>query len=136
MKRRLLLAYQVLTGMSDTSTGLLLVIAPAFTLRLMRLHAISTEAEVFLSYAGVFVLCVGLACLYGGWLATRTQYRAKLEVVWLLTAVTRAAVAVFVLSRIFGGQLEAGWLSVALFDGALALLQGFGLARGWLSDGE
>jgi hypothetical protein len=133
MKLRLLLGYQVLTGFSDGSTGLLLLFAPALTLRLMGLH-VAAEALPFLSYIGAFVLSVGIACLYGASLVGRHGVAAKLEVVWLLTAITRGLVAVFVVTQIVAGRLEGGWITVAFSDGGLALLQAFGLARRWLSD--
>lgn len=131
MKRRILLGYQFITGLSDTSTGVLLVFAPAFTLRLMKLHSVPSTLP-FLSYVGVFVLSVGLACLYGAMLATPPVRAEKLEVVWLLTAVTRALVALFVLSQIFSGTLESGWVTVAITDALFASVQAIGLAKGWL----
>ena len=133
MKRRLLLAYQLLTGLSDTSTGLLLIAAPAFTLHLMRLPA-PAVALPYLSYIGAFVLSVGLACLYGALLTTRHRFTAKLETVWLLTAITRGIVSLFVITKVATGALPTGWITVAISDGSLALLQIIGLARGWLSD--
>ena len=133
MKRSLLLLYQLLTGLSDTSTGILLIAAPVVTLRLMKLKA-AEDTLPFLSYIGVFVLSVGIACLYGGWLAFRNASSDRLEVVWLLTAITRGLVALFVGVKIASGALEPGWLTVAVTDGAFALLQGVGLARGWLRD--
>lgn len=134
MKRQLLVLYQMLTGGSDTATGLLLLAAPAFTLRLMRLHAPTDDATVYLSYMGAFVLSVGLVCLYGAWLAMRADTNEKLQVVWLLTAITRGVVAVFVAVKVFNGALETGWITVALSDGFYATLQLVGLARGWLND--
>ena len=131
MKRRLLLAYQILTGLSDTTTGLLLIFAPALTLHLLELHAVPA-ALPFLSYMGVFVLSVGIACFYGGVLAIHPAMAEKLEVVWLITGITRAMVAIFVLVSLFSKMLEAGWITVALTDGFIALLQFYGLARGWL----
>jgi hypothetical protein len=133
MKRHLLFGYQIVTGLSDTSTGLLLLFKPALTLRLMRLHALSNTLP-FLSYIGAFVLSVGIACLYGAWLATRSGSASKLEVVWLLTAITRGLVAIFVLTKTLTGVLEAGWMTVALSDGIFALLQAIGLSTGWLAD--
>jgi hypothetical protein len=112
---------------------LLLIVAPGLTLHLMRLHA-SPNALPFLAYIGAFVLSVGVACLYGASLATRPAFAAKLEVVWLLTAITRGIVAVFVLSQILAGTLEAGWVTVAVSDGGFAFLQAIGLAKGWLND--
>jgi hypothetical protein len=132
MKRRLLLGYQLLAGLSDASTGTLLIAAPAATLDLMRVHA-SPEALPFLSYVGVFVLAVGIACLYGAWLLTTYPVLVeKLQTVWLLTAITRGLVSAFVVAKILSGSLEPGWITVAMTDGAFALLQAFGLARGWL----
>jgi hypothetical protein len=133
VKLRLLRAYQLLTGLSDGSTGLLLLFAPALTLHLMRLH-VAAEALPFLSYIGAFVLSIGIACIYGTSLVGRHGGAAKLEVVWLLTAITRGLVSVFVVTQILAGRLEAGWMTVALSDGGLALLQAVGLAKGWLSD--
>ena len=120
-----------MTGLSDASTGLLLIAAPVLTLRLMKLN-VATESLPFLSYIGVFVLSVGIACLYGAVLARRASSADRLEVVWLLTAITRGLVAVFVVAKVASGALEPGWSTVAFTDGALALLQFIGLARGWL----
>lgn len=131
MKRRLLFLYQMFTGLSDASTGLLLLFAPALTLHLMKLHAAS-NALPFLSYIGVFVLSVGIACLYGAVLTYRPLMSEKLEVVWLLTGITRALVAVFVIVSILEKTLEKGWITVAITDGAIALLQLYGLIMGWL----
>jgi len=134
MKRGLLLVYHSLTGLSDSSTGVLLIVAPGTTLHMMRLHA-PQDALPYLSYVGVFVLSVGIACLYGGGLlATRPVLVQKLEAVWLLTAITRGLVAIFVVAKIVSGSLESGWITVALTDGAFALLQAIGLARGWLGN--
>jgi hypothetical protein len=55
-------------------------------------------------------------------------------VVWLLTAITRGLVAVFVTARLLSGSFETGWIVVALSDGTLALIQAIGLSRGWLND--
>jgi hypothetical protein len=134
MKSRLLLVYQSLTGLSDASTGVLLIVMPATTLHMMRLHA-PQDALPYLSYVGVFVLSVGIACLYGGGLLVAQPIVVqKLEAVWLLTGITRGLVAIFVLAKIFSGSLELGWIAVALTDGAIALLQAIGLARGWLGN--
>lgn len=133
--RPILFLYQLLIGASDTGTGLLLLAAPALTLHLMKLAPPAAATLPYLSYIGAFVLSTGLACFYGAWLTTRPLYAPRLEVVWLLTAITRAAVACFVLIQIFSGRLEHGWLSVALSDGAIALFQLTGLARGWLTRG-
>jgi hypothetical protein len=132
MNRRILIAYQLAIGTSDTATGALLVISPGLALGLMRLH-VPADALTFLSFIGAFVLSVGLACLYGAWVIVRRGSPCKLEVVWLLTAVTRASVAIFLISQILGHTLEAGWSTVAITDGLCVLIQAIGLRRGWLA---
>ncbi len=133
MNRSILIGYQLLIGLSDTMTGALLIVAPAFTLRLMRLHA-SADALPFLSFIGAFVLSVGLACFYGALVTIRRGTPSKVEVVWLLTAITRASVAIFVGEQILTHELEAGWLSVTVSDGACVLIQANGLRKGWLAN--
>ena len=130
MRSRILLLYQILTSLSDTSTGILLLAAPALTLRLMRLHP-DPATLPYISYIGAFVFSVGLACLYG---ATVIDRPSKLEAVWLLTAITRASVAIFVAVKVATGILEPGWINVALSDGTLALIQAVGLLKGWPGD--
>jgi vacuolar-type H+-ATPase subunit I/STV1 len=129
----MLFTYQLLTGLSDTSTGFLLIFFPYLTLSLMKVHVVPNTA-LFLSYIGVFILSVGLACLYGAALTPPPALLQKLEVVWLLTAITRGLVAAFIVWKILSGLLEPGWAAVAISDGAFALLQGIGLWRGWLTD--
>ncbi|MGA7833328.1 MAG: hypothetical protein WCA21_20435 [Terracidiphilus sp.] len=133
MNRSILIGYQLLIGLSDTMTGALLIVAPAFTLRLMRLQA-SADALPFLSFIGAFVLSIGLACLYGALVTIRRGTPSKVEVVWLLTAITRASVAIFVGEQILTHELEAGWLSVTVSDGACVLIQAIGLRKGWLAN--
>lgn len=133
MNRSILIGYQLLIGISDTLTGALLIIAPEFTLGLMRLH-VPADALPFLSFIGAFVLSVGLACLYGAFVLVRRGSPCKVEVVWLLTAITRASVAIFVVVQILAHTLEAGWLTVALSDGVCALIQAIGLRKGWLAN--
>jgi len=133
MKRSYLFAYQLLTGLSDTSTGLLLIFAPELALRLMHVQ-VPTDALPYLSYIGAFVLSVGLACFYGAILTRRILFTQKLETVWLLTAITRGCVAAFVLANVLPGHLAPAWLTVAATDGLFSLFQAVGLWRGWLND--
>ena len=138
MRRSLLVGYQLLTGLSDASTGFFLIVAPGWTLSLMKLH-VASDALPYLSYIGAFVLSVGLACLYGARLATAvsgtgTPDQARLETVWVLTGITRGLVAIFVAAKVALGTIEPGWLTVACTDGVFALVQSIGLARGWVRD--
>jgi len=131
MRRPLLLAYQLVTGISDAATGILLCVAPAFTLRLMGVHA-PADSLPYIGYIGAFVISVGLACLYGARILRLPYSAERIETVWLLTALSRAAVALYLLPEISIGNFSHGWLSVVLFDGTCALVQIIGLRRGWL----
>jgi hypothetical protein len=135
MNRSLLLIYQWAAGLSDSLTGVLLYLAPALTLRMMAVHA-PADAMPYIGYIGAFVLATGLACLYGAYLLHVRACAERIETVWLLTAFSRAAVAVYVLEAIAAGTLEPAWLSVALFDGGCVLLQAIGLRRRWLKHAE
>jgi len=132
MNRQVLFGYQLLTGISDATTGTLLLIAPMFTLHMMHLR-VPADALIYNSFIGAFVLSVGFACLYGAYLVSKTGSRAKLETVWLLTALTRASVAIFVVGQVLANTLELGWLTVAAVDGACVLIQAIGLRKGWLA---
>lgn len=132
MKDLVLLAYQLVAGVSDASTGVLLIAAPLFTIRMMGM-SVPRDAAPFLSFIGAFVLAVGLSYLYGALLIHRTGGVPRLEAVWLLTAIIRSSVAIFVLAAVVGGTLSAGWLTIAVFDGICVLIQARGLRRGWLS---
>ena len=131
MKRPFLLGYQLLAGVSDTSTGALLIAAPIETLGLMGLQ-VPADSAPFLSFIGAFVLAVGLSYLYGGLLVSRPGSSSRLEAVWLLTAIIRSSVAVFVFTQVLAGILQPGWLIIAGFDGACAFFQAIGLRKGWL----
>jgi hypothetical protein len=133
MNRGILIGYQLLVGLSDTMTGALLMIVPEFTLGMMRLHA-PDDALVYLSFIGAFVLSVGLSCLYGAHLTIYLANPCQLQVVWLLTAIIRASVAIFVITQIIEHTLEVGWITVAISDGTCALIQAIGLRKGWLID--
>jgi hypothetical protein len=132
MKDLFLLGYQLAAGISETFTGALLILAPVFAIRLMGLAA-SPESAPFLSLIGAFVLAVGLVYLYGAILVRRTRGAARLEAVWLLTAMIRSSVAIFILNEVLKGNLPAGWLGIAVLDGICVLIQARGLRRGWLA---
>ena len=132
MNRNLLLGYQLFTGASDACTGALLMIAPGVAHGLMRLGSPQGDL-VYLSYIGAFVFAVGLCCLYGFVVVLRGDKKQQLATVWLLTALLRASVAVFVLQRILAGSLAPAWITVAIFDGLCVLIQGLGLRKGWVA---
>lgn len=133
MKSSALLAYQSLIGLSDTGTGALLCLAPLFTLQIMGLHP-PQDAAPYIAYIGAFVLSVGLACLYGVLLLMLQPNTERLETVWLLTAFSRSAIAIYIAKSVFSGQMEPAWITIAVFDGACAVIQGIGLHKRWLRD--
>ena len=123
-----LLTYQYLAGLSDTATGWLLVLEPQWTLTLMGVHRIPQPIE-FASFAGVFVLGVGVTYLYATRLPLIAANTARWQTIWALTALIRTLVAVFLLGEILLGRMERAWLTVAITDGTLALIQWIGLRR-------
>jgi hypothetical protein len=131
MSKPVLLAYHVLAGCCDTTTGALLLAAPAFTLHLMMLRA-PDDALVYVSFIGTFVLATGVAYLYGARIVLRDCCPTKLRTLWLLTALTRASVAIFVTANVLTGALPAAWMTVAITDAACVLIQAIGLRKGWL----
>jgi hypothetical protein len=112
-------------GAMDAVTGLLLVVAPAMVLRMMGIAPVHPEGFVFLSWMGVFIGGVGLS--YG--FALRGGVAA--ETVWRITAMVRVLVGVFVISKCAAGDLTSAWLTVAVTDLVVAMVQWFGLRAGW-----
>lgn len=131
--RTWVLLYHYAAGVSDTSTGLLLLFAPAWTLRLMGVSQLP-QPLFFASYIGVFVLCVGATYLRlpPGRLASK-PYFAYWRTQWLITALFRSAVAIFVSAEVVMGTMEHAWFAVALTDGVFAAIQWVGLRRNWLA---
>lgn len=128
---RWLLAYQHLAGLSDTSTGLLLVFAPAWTLTLMGVQILPRPVD-FASFVGVFVLGVGLSYLYVARLPLTPVNAPRWQIAWALTALIRTLVAAFLVAEILAGLMEPAWFTVAIVDGALAAIQWIGLGKRWL----
>lgn len=118
--------WSIAVGSMDALTGLLLVIAPAGVLRLLKIEAPSADALVFLSWIGVFVMAVGLS--YGLALG---RHRGRGETVWAFTALVRMLVALFLTVKIVGGALDSAWAVVALSDASVAVVQIAILRKGW-----
>ena len=101
----------------------------------MRLLHISVpdSALFYLSWVGIFVLSVGLCCTYGARLMACSACSQRIETVWLLTAIPRALVSVFLLLHILLGDLTSAWITIAIFDGLCAIFQAVALKKGWLN---
>ena len=134
--RTLVFLYHYLAGLTDTTTGLLLLFAPAFTLRLMGV-AHPPHPLWYASYIGVFVLCVGASyfAIPGSPLAHNTNANCW-RTQWMLTALIRSAIAIFILAQLAVGAMSFAWFAVALTDGAYALIQWIGLRRNWIALAE
>jgi hypothetical protein len=130
--RHWLILYQYLAGLCDSGTGLLLLVAPSWTLGLMGLSVIP-QPVAFVRYIGVFVLSVGLTYL---WAAVAWPLSAHAHIgwsaQWTITALIRTLVAIFVLWQVLAGTMESKWITVALSDGTFAIIQWTGLRQGWL----
>jgi hypothetical protein len=130
--RRWLILYQYIAGLCDTGTGLLLIVTPASALRLMGLTIIP-QPVVFIRYIGVFVLSVGLTYLWAAAFWPLTSHaHIGWSTQWKITAMVRTLVAVFIVGQIALSALEIRWISVAVSDGAFAMIQWIGLRNGWL----
>lgn len=123
--------YQWAAGLCDFGTGILLVVAPALTMRLMFLHAASSSIA-FVQFIGVFVGCVGFSYLWAAlaW-PLANDNASRWEAQWWITASIRSAVATFLLVQVMRGSMETAWLIVAVSDAAFAAVQWSGLRRRW-----
>ena len=88
-------AYLWIAGSCDASTGVLLICAPHATLRLMGIRPEVVPSEI-IGFLGAFVLAVGLSYLYAAILSGSLKNQQAVEAVWIVRAVTRSSVAVYV----------------------------------------
>ena len=129
-KRKFLIIWSVVVGLMDTLTGLLLLLAPALALKCVGMARPSADALVFLSWIGAFVGGVGLS--YGLALGEWRRGRA----VWQVTALLRTVVAVFVMTQVAAHALVGEWMTVAVTDLVVAVLQVGMLRAGWWEEGR
>jgi len=121
--------YCSLVGAVDTVTGLLLLIVPLLTLRMMFVRTMPAE-PLFVRFIGVFVASVGVMYLYPFLGRSRGATDARLQVVLETTTIVRGGVATFLLVAVLAGALEPAWSVVLVSDGLLAVVQGWILAQG------
>lgn len=123
MKIKFVYWYNILVGLCDSATGVLLLAAPETTLHLMGVAEVPTE-PVYMRFIGAFVCSVGLSY----WLPFRLgrsaqEFARSTFVVWHVTALVRTVVGGFVALALVSGTLAPPWISVALTDCLLAFLQ-------------
>jgi len=122
---RWLAVFCLLAGLGDALTGLLLLIAPAFTLALMGIAtapSTSSTELTYLRFVGVFVGSVGLSYLYPFFLSPAGRLH-RWRVVLEVTALVRLAVGLFLTASLMVGDLPLGWISVPCTDFTLAVVQ-------------
>jgi len=121
-------ALAMVAGAMDLSTGILLVLAPGWTLGLMGLSEPGAEALVFLRWIGAFVGAVGGSY----WLALWRGGAARLQAVLETTGLLRAAAGGLCAVAVAVGWLEWRWGSVAVTDLAIVAIQVWLLVQeGW-----
>lgn len=120
--------FQLIAGAGDATTGLFLLLAPSFTLRLMGISR-TTGDLIFVSFIGAFVFAVGLSYLIYIRVPRNELEIAGLRAVWLLTGMERLCVALFITIAFASSRLEPAWLTVSIFDLVFAAFQFFALHR-------
>ena len=76
---------------------------------------------------GAFVFAVGM--VYFLPFFVRESQASDGEMIWKMTALVRFVIAGFVIVKIMQGQLEWRWITVALTDASVAIVQVLGLRR-------
>ena len=114
--------FLLLAGASDALTGLLLVLAPAFTLDLMLVKSIPREL-VYCQFIGAFVFSIGTSYLRPFLHPAGPERASAIRHVLAATAWVRVCIATFSALAIATGRLHASWISVPLFDATLAVIQ-------------
>ena len=125
--------FQIAAGACDTATGLLLLLSPRITLKLMGVNEIPTE-PVLVSFIGAFVLSVGLCYLLFAQTPRSLPELAAARAAWLITGLQRLCVGCFVLIAVASKQMEPAWFSITIVDLSIAAFQLTGLRRKWLEN--
>jgi hypothetical protein len=133
MRGRAAALFCLIAGGGDAATGFLLVAAPGLVLHLLGIDRPDGDL-VFLRFAGVFVGCVGLAYLYPWLWRDGARRNARLTTAIEITTGIRLAVALFLTCAVVSGALEPAWLTVGIYDMAIAILQLVLRARGAFAD--
>jgi hypothetical protein len=118
-------------GAMDALTGVLLMAAPGFALRLMGL-AVPPGEWIWVSWIGAFVFAVGACYFFALKPPVDRERRIVCVTVWRMTAMARTVVALFLAGKIASGMLASGWATVAITDAAVAAVQWIGLKRRWI----
>lgn len=121
MKNRTSL-FLLLAGAGDACTGVMLLFAPVWTLKLMMVADLPPDTA-YIRFIGAFVFSFGTSYLRP-FLHPPGPARAEAMVnVLAMTAWVRVCIATFSAVAILTGVLHRSWISVPLFDATLAVTQ-------------
>lgn len=118
-----------LAGGGDVVTGLLLLAAPELALRLLGIPQ-PEGSLVLLRFVGVFVGCVGLSYLQP-WISGRFYRAQRLAAALVMTAGFRLAVSLFLGVAVAENGMDLSWVTVGIYDAAVAILQLGLLSKGF-----
>jgi hypothetical protein len=131
-KQRVVCAISLFAGGMDTTTGLLLITAPVYTLATFG-ASLPEGGETLMRFIGTFVAGIGMSYLWGIAPKSKRDRMHRLFGVWGATAIARTGIALFTISAVAAGSLEPQWLVVGFTDGILAITQTVLLRKGWLN---
>ena len=112
----------LLAGLMDATTGALLIIAPLWTLKLMRVAMLPAE-PVYQSWIGAFVCSVGCSYLFPFLLPAGPARDQRAVGILTMATIVRIFIAAFSSYAIATGALDITWISVPLTDATLAVAQ-------------
>lgn len=116
-------------GIMDSVTGMLLMVAPLLTMRLMGVEA-PAEALPYVRFIGAFVFAVGNLYLWALLSVKLLDTWKALFCLFYATGWIRTIICIHCLWAILAHSLSVEWGSVVLTDGALALTQFIWLMKG------
>lgn len=120
--------WSIAVGAMDACTGMLLICTPSRVLELLQIAPVGNECMLFLRWIGVFVAGVGLSYLFS------LGRRGQGESIWYATALIRILVAVFLTTSILTGEMPTPWLTVAVTDALVAVVQIAVIWAGWWAE--
>lgn len=114
--------YSVLAGTCDGLTGIMLLVAPVFTLQLMGIKTVPTE-PVYMQWIGAFVFSVGFSYFLPFISGNAEIKNRRMISVFEFTAFIRIVIVFFSGVSIARGNLDPAWIAVTLTDIILAAIQ-------------
>lgn len=114
--------FAVLAGACDGLTGVLLLGAPLFTLKLMGINSLPTE-PIYMQWIGAFVAGVGLSYFLSFLSCDISTRRHRMVGMFEITSLIRIIIAVFTGISVLRGTLDFAWIVVTFTDLALASAQ-------------